>query len=235
MQNTTDIQARIKPPYVPLSKLIETFRLLSTRSFSSFGPSDLTNRGFSKTDAFQSVSALKFLGFVDEANRTNDLSKLHLKGDERSKAILEIVKKSYTKIFETIPEANKLPKNELYNEFVALYNLSPRLANPSVSNFLWLCNESGLEVSEQPIGRKKNKVAERKTKITNKIPEKRDNYAKREFTGNTHIIEAGNFQLLLPKTSKIMDAVYNGEFKEIRDKLVKLSDELKDEEKILEG
>ena len=56
-----------------------------------------------------------------------------------------------------------------------------------------------------------------------------------EFTGNTHTIEAGNFQLLLPKTSNIMDAVYNGEFKEIRDILVKLSDKLKEKEKILEG
>jgi len=56
-----------------------------------------------------------------------------------------IVKIAYQKLFKTIDKPYEMPTQELTNEFIASYELSPRVARTAVPAFLWLCEESGMK------------------------------------------------------------------------------------------
>lgn len=149
--NNNEKKHNMNPPYGSVRKLREIFNLISTRSFSQITIEDLVNRGFSKTDAFQTIAGLKFLKVInDDGTKTENLTKLQLRGKDRTDSLQEIIRVAYNKLFDTAPEANKLSKNELHNEFIALYKLSGRLATTAVPIFIWLCAEAGLEVVEEP-------------------------------------------------------------------------------------
>lgn len=143
---------RLNPPYVGAPTLSRVFDMLSSRSLPSLTASDLANRGFSQSVSFQIVQALKFLGFLDGENKMTEKSKsLYVRGEERKSKLQEIVKSAYSKLFEVAREANLLPKDELHNEFLAVYGLSPRLASSAAPTFLWLCSEAGMEVKEEQV------------------------------------------------------------------------------------
>jgi hypothetical protein len=144
-----DINQLKTPPYGSVNRLKYVFDLFSTHSFPQVTSSLLKGRGFSGSDAFQTISALKFLGVVDaEGNKTDTMTKLQLRGEERTQAIAQIVKNAYLKLFETVTDPNKLSRDDLHNDFISIYGLSGRLASTAVPNFLWLCKEGGLEVTE---------------------------------------------------------------------------------------
>ena len=211
------------PPYGSVSKLREAFNLLSTRSFNSLTPADLTARNFSKVDAFQTVSGLKFLGVFDEdGSKTENLRKIQLQGEEKIKGLQDIVKNAYSKLFETVPNANTLSRNELQNEFLAVYMLSPRLAKTAVPVFIWLCKEAGLEVAEE-ISFRDRKASNQKSITKSNIEKLKLSEVHKEQNEAEHIIEAGQFKLILPKTKKITKALVEGKFKKIHEDLESLS------------
>ena len=221
METKYEKDKQINPPYGSNKKLREALRLLSTRSFSKLTLDDLTSRGFTKTDAFQTLAGFRFLGLINEDGTTNDLSRLHSIGDKRTEYLAEILKKSYSDIFKTASEANKLPREELFNEFLAVYKLTRRLATTAVPNFLWLCKEAGLEVAEELVTREhrkqdRNKREARLPKETLK-PQK-ENIVPTSTASETNqflTLDTGVFKLSIPNKPEIVQALGDGEFKKI--------------------
>lgn len=217
------------PPYVAVSRLQEALKLLATRSINQVTPQEFTARNFSKSDAFQTVTALKFLGLInDDGTRTGNITKLQLVGEERTKALQEIVKSAYSKLFTTVPDANKLSRQELYNEFLAVYHISPRLATTVVPAFVWLCKESGLEVAAG--AELKERTARTKTQTPHeaKAIQKSLSYRVSDASRQGYEIPFGNITLVLPNTEKAKTALLEGKFKEVAEKLTILSKSLED-------
>lgn len=226
---------KLNPPYGSINRLHYVFDLFSTHNFSQISPSLLRDRGFSGSDAFQTIAAIKFLGIIDsEGNKTGHMTKLQLKGDERTQVVLDIVKSAYKKLFDTVEEPYKLSKDDLYNDFISIYGLSGRLASTAVPNFLWLCKEAGLEVSEAP------ELKERRARVknsddTNKLPNRSIKKPESFHTPATptlnvgNSVEVGEFKLVLPDSwdrEKTRKSIVKGDFKAIYEELEKLSAKL---------
>lgn len=197
-------------------------------------------RGFSGSDAFQTIAALKFLGIIDkDGNKTDRMNKLQLKGEEHTQAILEIVKSAYKKLFDTVEEANKLDKDDLFNDFISVYGLSGRLATTAVPNFLWLAKQAGLEVSDAP------ELKERKNRAKNlnpiqRLSEKQDVGAvlPPETSSLDSSVEVGEFKLIIPSDwdqDETRKAIVKGEFTVIYEELEKLSIKLKKQHDTSQG
>lgn len=136
----------ITPPYLSVSKIEELIRLVSSRNFNEVSVKLFRNYGFNESDAVLAVSTLKFLGAIDEENKTSEImAKFRLQGDVRKKEFEKILRQSYSKLFETIATPESLPVEELANEFYAQYNVTPRVARSAIPAFLKLCEYAGLK------------------------------------------------------------------------------------------
>ncbi len=224
IDNTTSEKKEV-PPYLTINKLREVFQLLSTRSFNQLTAKEFVGRGISSSDSFLVMATLRFLKVIDESGyKTENLTKLQLMGEARQTALREIVLDAYKKLFETAPEANKLPHDELFNEFVAIYQTTARIARSAVPAFIWLCSEAGLEVAETPQVKERKprlKALNNGPKLSEKFSAKKDVAAIEE---GKQSIDIGIFKLILPKSSEVTQGLVNGDFKIAYDELQKLSE-----------
>lgn len=211
------------PPYATVGKVSEMFDLLNSRSFPSINPSDLQNRGFSAPDAFQVVATLKFLGLLNEDNtKTEQLPKIQQRGDKKAIALREIVTNSYRLLFSVIPEANKLTRDELHNEFMAIYKVSTRVARSAAPLFIWLCKQAGMDTKEDVIPK------DRVSKFSNPKASSKQRVQTKTNTSNSfsmstfglvegyQVFPIGKIKLLIPSEEKYLSPVMNGELKEIK-------------------
>lgn len=139
----------LTPPYISISKMQKVFDLLSNRSFSTLSTEDFINRGLSKAEAFQALQALRFFGLMDSEGRLKDLKFLALRGEARTQGLKDTITNAYSKLFGRTENPAALSRDELYNEFIAEYGLSPRLTQGALPLFLWLSKEAGFVVSQQ--------------------------------------------------------------------------------------
>ena len=216
------------PPYASVSKVNEMFELLNVRSFSSISPSDLKTRRFSTADAFQVVATLKFLGLLNEdGSKTDKLTKIQLRGEQRTNALKEIVTGAYKLLFSVVPEANMLSRDELHNELMAIYKVSPRIAKTAAPLFLWLCKQAGLDVSEEiiirdQIPREKNRDITLKQERTSKAVT--SNKAVQSPSGidvGYQYFPVGKIKLLIPNEEKYLSVIMNGGLKEVKTQIEK--------------
>lgn len=228
-QHTSESVKEYSPPYVAVSRLQEALKLLATRSINQVTPQEFIVRNFSKSDAFQTVSALKFLGLInDDGTRTGNITKLQLVGEDRTKGLQEIVKSAYSKLFSIVPEANKLSRQELYNEFLAVYHISPRLATTVVPAFVWLCKESGLDISAKAEVRQHNISAKARIVRSTSSIRKEMRYDVTASRDRGYEIPFGSIKLVIPNTEKAKTALLEGKFAEVAEKLTALSKLLED-------
>lgn len=212
------------PPYISAKKLEQLLGLLSTRSLGHVSKDDLTSRGFSLSDAFQALQALKFLNLIDDdGNVTDDAKKLILKGDQKKSALEEIVKSSYQKLFDTVPEPYSLSKDDLHNEFIAVYKLSGRLARTAVPAFLWLSTEAGLRTTSE-----KKSVLKRKTYPSERVP--RQEIVQDRFIDFNEFPFSGSVKLSIPKSLSSAQILQSDEFKQAISAVEKLAKKITKED-----
>lgn len=216
-----------KPPYVSVSKMEELFSLLGNRSFSEISVQDLVARGFSTSDATQGIQGLKFLGVLDSKGKTTEsMITLSIRGDARKEGLKNIVKEAYKNIFNTIPNIESLTRDELYNEFVAQYKLSSRLASTAVPVFIWLCKEAGIGVSDKISLKSTPKITTgKKTKTIQKKPEKRPLTPTIAELGNSsssdyHSYDLSGIILNVPKSPIVDDEIAAGGLATIRSEII---------------
>lgn len=212
------------PPYIGGNKLKQLLNLFSSRSFSRIDISDLTDRGFSKSEAYQAFQALRFLGLVDDdGNTTDNTKKLGMKGQKREDTLQDIVKSSYNKLFKIVPEPYSLTRDELHNEFMAIYGLSNRMARSTTPAFLWISEEASLiKVRKKP---KKKKSIPGKVGIHSitESPKDKPQEVKPVMGFNEMPFKKG-VKLLIPKSLNMTKMILSEEFKELILKLEKCLD-----------
>lgn len=225
----------LTPPYIPLTKLQRLFDLFETRSLSSLTTEDLISRGFAKSEAGQAIQALKFLGILTSDNKTTDKAVIFsLKGDQSKIKLQELVQVAYKNLFEINKEPYKLSKDELFNEFVAIYKATPRVAKTATPAFLWLCSRAGFPVADEVLQsmEKASKAAIGHPKKDNskadisKIPTINHSAKTTTLSGYVNDIEISGtgIRLVIPKTQETDDALMAGELGEVRQKLIKFAE-----------
>lgn len=218
-------EPKSNPPYVSVPKMEQLFNLLSTRNFQEITMQDLLSRGFAISDANQALQGLRFLGLIDESGKTNENTRIiSMKGEGKNEKIQQMIKSSYSKLFETVPSAETLTKAELHDEFMAVYNISSRIATTAVPAFLWLCKYAGMNVSENIEARarvrNKEKIISPKTKI--RPPHSStQSVSHSEHLNELHDFSFGNsgIMLLIPKSPKVNDLIAEGKLIEVRNKI----------------
>lgn len=224
----TEVIFEPKPPYVSLSKMGELFDLLAQRNFSEINTETLVRRGFADSVAAQAILGLKFLGLIDsKGNTTESVKILSMKGEGRSVKYEELIRNAYKKIFERVPQANLLPRNQLFDEFVAEYNLSPRLAESAAPLFLWLCSKSGMKVSEDIQVKKENSSHKKTPQVKHTpVPGKNNFNSNKVDSSEFHVLELHGVTLTIPKSPKIDDALIAGKLAGVREKIIEFAEEV---------
>ena len=135
----------VLPPYLALARLEKLVDLFSTRRFEQVSGKELRSYGFTGTDASVAMGTLRFLGLVDtQGGITEKARKFHLQGDSRKKELQGIIRDAFQELFKKVDEPYKLSRVELENEFLVVYDITPRIARTAVPAFLWLCGQAGL-------------------------------------------------------------------------------------------
>lgn len=230
------------PPYSSISALKQLFELLSTRSLKSVDRGYLGAYGIAGSEGFVAISTLRFLGLIDKSGNATDLvKKFHLQGEAKIKELESIIRSAYTEIFERAPGAASFEPNELINEFVATYKLSPRVAGPAARDFIWFCEEAGLR-EKRP--ESESKIRSTKAKTVNRIPKATKGQANiigtnrnvfSEEEGNPSVFSEsgslikqvypieGGVEIRVPRTDKVSEAILKGELSEVFDALKRFS------------
>lgn len=135
------------PPYISIPKLARLVEIIGSRNLSQITADHFTSRDFGKADAYLAMGTLRFLGLIEEnGNTTESLKKFQLVGDQKKKAIEEVVKTAYKKLFGAFVDKApyEIDEKELVNEFIVEYGMSQRTSPSAVKAFLWLCGKAGL-------------------------------------------------------------------------------------------
>jgi hypothetical protein len=146
-------QKKALPSYLSISKIRKLIDLLSTQRLTTINSSTLKD-DFGPTDASIAIGTLKFLDLIDENGNTKEIiTGFHLTGEDRTKAILQIVEKAYSELFKAAVSGKPYDQPEMLgNMFVRIYGLVPRISEPAVRAFLFFCEEAGLkEKSATPV------------------------------------------------------------------------------------
>lgn len=202
--DTPQAQRQIKPPYYSVAKLDKTIELVSTRNYTDINTSTFLGYGFGTTDALLAVSTLRFLGLIDDNGKPTELmQKVRLKGDVRKKEFEGIVRSAYSKLFEVVDEPQNLPTDELYNEFVAQYNLSGRLANTAIPVFNRLLEYAGLkeEGAVQTRKRQPKKVGAKLPPSKRQVKSREESGDGKQYKGMSEIVVAGGRFIMHVPTS----------------------------------
>ncbi len=157
------------PPYVSVVKLENMIDLLSRRNFTDISVSIFTNYGFSKVDALLSISALRFLGFINEDGHVTDaIAGLRLKGEVQKKEFEKIVREAYKKLFDVVDDPQNLSADELSNEFTLQYGISKRIVKTAKPVFLKLCEYAGLKAEGSIVRSKRTFNTKKKVAVKEK-------------------------------------------------------------------
>src|SRR3989344_8616338 len=171
-------QKQHTPPYLSIPKLKKVINLVSTRNFPKITNKMFVAERFSDSDAALAVSTLKFLRIIDkEGSATPLMSKLHLKGEARKLEFEKIIRAAYSALFAVVEKPEALSTDDLTNEMIRQYNLTPRLVGSAVKAFLKLAEYAGLKdegsiVSKARAPRNSAVIACDKSKKTPSPPEK---------------------------------------------------------------
>lgn len=191
---------QITPPYLSVAKLEELIDLISNRNYATFSAEIFRKQGFNGTDATWSVSALKFLGVLnDNGTPTPLMAKFRLLGDARKIEIEKIVKDAYRLLFQAITEPQNLPSDKLVNEFVVQYDMSRSLAESAARIFIKLSELAGLKVSGTTIAKtKKPKVVKKLLKDSKPIKQSISSETV-NLEEHTHPIVKGKMSITIPE------------------------------------
>jgi hypothetical protein len=155
---------RPSPTYLSAPRIAKVIELISKRNLNEVGPDYFERYGFGASDATLAIGTLKFLGVLDETGKsTEKMRSLQLLGEPRQKAFQQILRESYSELFETTGEPYNLPSDELINEFMHSYRVSPRLAKPAAVAFQKLSEFAGWREETSATPRERAKGAKPKT------------------------------------------------------------------------
>ena len=168
-------------PYVSaatLSSFFDHVRWVSTPKKVDAGL--LLDYGMPKGNVGALVSALKFLGLVqDNGTSTPAFNMIQTGGEEFRANLEEIVRRAYADVFSRL-DPSRDSREKIRNYFAR--NYSPAISNKATILFLDLCKEAGIPVAEETtptlkhVGRSPSKQLTKRsdTKTKHEIPSVQD-------------------------------------------------------------
>src|SRR6266403_485192 len=98
-----------QPPYLTLASMEKLFNLVSNRKLDEVTSNYLKACGFGTSDSYLAISALRFLGLIEkDSNKTTEqIKKLTMQGNAKEKELEQILKNSYSTLFDRASEAFK--------------------------------------------------------------------------------------------------------------------------------
>lgn len=135
-------------PYVAakaISAFFERIRYVSTPDKVDVGL--LLDYGISKGNVFALISAIKFLGLVDdEGVPTSAFTSLQVTGEDFTIALENIIRNAYEDLFSKL-DASRDSREHIRNYFAR--NYSAAKASDSTNLFLALCRQAQIPLSEE--------------------------------------------------------------------------------------
>ena len=99
----------------------------------------LSSIGFGKSNDLAVIKVLRFIEFVDEADRPTRLWRSFRNPDKAKSVMADAIRTAYADLFAQHPQAEVVNNNELTNFFAAHTNSGTDVVRKSVSTFLTLC------------------------------------------------------------------------------------------------
>lgn len=160
---------RIKPPYAHVIWLAKALDIFGKVKLRKIDKEDIRNYGItSPGNESKIISTLKFLGIINEKNEVNlpRYNAFSYSGDKRKEEISKIVRESYKEIFDDIPNIEEVDYDTLRNYFISKFGFSGILADSSVKAFIFLCEQAGINLSDEL--KKKKIPSEKKSRVLKK-------------------------------------------------------------------
>lgn len=134
------------PVYLGPCGLERLFYLLSKATPDSITPIFLQAQGFGVSDSYSAINGLRFLEILKRSGSrpSRFIKAFNLTGTSRQKAFARLVRRVYSPVFRRVDRPQYLHNETLRNEFILIYDLSPRIARGAILAFKWLCQEAGL-------------------------------------------------------------------------------------------
>lgn len=101
-----------------------------------------------KSDPYHVISALRFLGLIDEDGQPTDkYPKIQASGAQFAENLEHIVREAYSDLFAKVPVETTATREDVEN-YVRLHG-TPSLASKVATLFIALCQEAGIELSPE--------------------------------------------------------------------------------------
>lgn len=174
---------KINPPYPQIGWLKNALDIFGKVRLQKIDSEVIESQNItSKGNGSKIVTFLKFLRVINEEGEIDREKYLAFSysGDKRKEEISKIVKEAYREVFEAIPDLQGINFEILINFFISEYHSSRRVAESTAKVFLFLCKESGIQVS--PELEEMSEIKKRDSNPINKIKtsEKKIKLLKRE-------------------------------------------------------
>ncbi len=234
MDNKKQEKTELRPPYASSGQADQMIDLLRRTTPKKIDTKFIVDSKIATpTNAFRIMDLVKWLGVcnVDGTINNEIVGKLKFVGEERKKHLIEMIKKSYDKLFESV-DISIAQKEDIMNFFVSNYGYGFHLAKPATNLFLHLCEKYGISLSEElrkktHLSTLREGVTKRKSTQTKKIENKQlpdyMSYKKRELNHYDIKISEGAFRISIKGNGLDKSLIANDE-KELDEAYEKFKD-----------
>ncbi len=181
-----------KPPYLSVPKIDLLLEKISKMSIRRFDNQTVSTLGFSGSDISLAITALKFLGIVNNDGDTNQsvIASFQISSKEkRDSEIQKIIMESYSDLYQILPNAHLASKDDITDSMKITYELSPRVARGAAPAYIFLCQYAGIRQNDDTIQRRA--VKEKSSKL---VQQKKT----RPAEDTTKIESDGGIAILMP-------------------------------------
>lgn len=135
------------PPYGPVGGTLQGLTSLQRSSVVRIDEDFLRSNRIAPGNEYKVVSALKFLGAIDEDGRPTESGRaFRAKGPTYTFALQEAVKRSYSLLFSKV-DLLTATKDDIYNHFVMDWGLGTEMAVKASRFFLEICRVADIGMS----------------------------------------------------------------------------------------
>lgn len=142
-------QKKSIPPYATVKAFSLIFEKIRDLNLSEVSNKFLENFGLKRFDRDSVKASIRFLGIIDDQDKTtDDYKKLRLEGEPFEANLREIIKNSYGRLLEVLDPPVK-SREDILNAMMTEYSCSKRIATSAVPLFLYLTQRAGISILEE--------------------------------------------------------------------------------------
>lgn len=148
MKAKSERESKKKAAYATVEKFSKVLDKIRNLQYSQVGKKELANIGLSASGVSSVMSALKFLGLINEDCTVTDKYKSLRLDSSYRKVMDEIVRQAYNDVFKVLGDdlSNK-SKGDIQEAIFLAYPEMAKGSTPKATHlFTWLCSEAGIDL-----------------------------------------------------------------------------------------